>query len=141
MSERPITDSHSRAPHRVLVIEDDEAVRRSLCRVLETYGYRTVDSGSGIGAFAHLRLSAPDIVLLNLKLPGDVTGFDVIRRMREHPAWRGIPVVPMTPSSADDAQIQTLQPRFVLRKPFSLEDLLDVVVASLDEPAQSGPAS
>ena len=128
-------------PRRVLVVEDDEAVRRSLCRMLELYGYRTADSGHGIGAFAHLRLSAPDVVLLNLKLSGDITGFDVIRRMREHPPWREIPVVPMTPSSTDYAHIQRLQPRFVLRKPFSLEDLLEVVAASVEPPAPEGPAS
>ena len=128
-------------PPRVLVVEDDDAVRRSLCRMLKLYGYRTADSGNGIGAFAHLRLSPPDVVLLNLKLPGDVSGFDVIRRMREHPPWREIPVVPMTPSSADDAQIQSLQPRFVLRKPFSLGDLLDVVGASIEPAADERPAT
>jgi two-component system, OmpR family, KDP operon response regulator KdpE len=136
-----ITESEMLAqPPTVLVVDDDHAVRRSLCRMLELYGYRTADSGTGIGAFASLRLSAPDAVLLNLRLPGDISGFDVIRRMREHPPWREI-LVPMTSSSADDAQIQRLQPRFVLRKPFGLEDLLDVVGASVDQSAPQGPAS
>jgi CheY-like chemotaxis protein len=141
VTEPPVKDTRASLPHRVLVVEADEAVRRSLCRVLALYGYRTADSGNGIGAFAHLRLSAPDIVLINLNLPGDVSGFDVIRRMREHPPWREIPIVPMTPSAADDAQIQKLQPRFVLQKPFSLDDLLEVVSTSLGAPVPEGPAS
>lgn len=128
---------------RVLVVEDDAAVRTLLCRILGLYGYATAESGTGIGAFAHLRLSAPDLVLLDLMLPGGVSGFDVAERMREHPLWRDIPVVPMTASIHLEDRIQRMQPRFVLRKPFSLEDLLEVIAESLPDvatPAARGDA-
>lgn len=140
MSETPIGQAGARGAHRILVIDEDDAVRGLLCRILELYGYRTVDSCSGIGAFAHLRLWPPDVILMNLQLPGDVSGFDVIRRMRDNPSWREIPVVPMTSSTPSDNEIQTLQARFVLRKPFSMEDLLDVVSASV-QPRDSEPVS
>lgn len=125
---------------RVLVVEDDADVRRLICRLLALYGYSTAESGNGTGAFAHLRLAAPDLVLLDLMLPGGVSGFDVARRMREHPPWRSIPVVPMTPSLHLDDQIAALQPRFVLRKPFSTEDLIEVVATSLAEAEGKSPA-
>ena len=118
----------------VLVVEDDDDVRRLICRLLALYGYTTVDSSNGVGAFAHLRLTPPDVVLLDMMLPGGVSGFDVVRRMREHERWRDIPVIPMTAAIDLDDQIAALQPRFVLRKPFRVEDLLGVVLAALDEP-------
>ena len=119
---------------RILVVEEDEDVRRLICRLLELYGYSTAESGNGVGAFARLRLAAPDLVLLDLMLPDGVSGFDVLRRMREHAAWRNIPVVPMTASVHLDHEIAALQPRFLLRKPFRMEDLLEVVSESLNEP-------
>ena len=127
-------DPHGPAARRVLVVEDDDDVRRVICRLLTLYGYHTEESSNGIGAYAHLRLCPPDLLLLDLVLPGDVSGFDVVRRMREHAPWRTVPVVPMIASLDLDDRIQALGPRFVLRKPFSLEDLLDVVSASVTDP-------
>ena len=131
---KPAIESAPPVIRRVLVVEDDDDVRRLICRLLALYGYVTVDSSNGIGAFALLRLTPPDVVLLDMMLPGGVSGFDVVKRMRQHEVWREIPVIPMTAAIDLEDQIAALQPRFVLRKPFRIEELLEVLVAALDEP-------
>jgi CheY-like chemotaxis protein len=124
--------THAAGP-RVLVVEDDEQVRSLLCRILESYGYRTAESGNGISAFAQLRLSPPHVVVLDLMMPA-VNGFQVAQRMREHPIWRTIPIIVMTASIHLEDQIRAMDPRIVLRKPFSMEELLDAVAAVLPSP-------
>lgn len=115
---------------RVLVVEDDEEVRRLLCRILELYGYTTAESGNGIGAFAQLRLALPRVVVLDLMMPA-VNGFQVAARMREHPVWRNVPIIVMTASIHLEEQIRAMNPTCVLKKPFSMEELLDAVAAVL----------
>lgn len=112
----------------MLVVEDDEQVRSLLCRILELYGYTTAESGNGIAAFAELRLAVPSVVVLDLMMPA-VNGFQVAERMRQHPVWRAVPIIAMTASIHLEEQIRAMNPTLLLRKPFSMEELLDAVAA------------
>ena len=112
----------------MLVVEDDEQVRSLLCRILELYGYTTAESGNGIAAFAELRLAVPSVVVLDLMMPA-VNGFQVAERMRQHPVWRTVPIIAMTASIHLEEQIRAMNPTLLLRKPFSMEELLDAVAA------------
>lgn len=123
----------------MLVVEDDEQVRSLLCRILELYGYTTSESGNGLGAFAQLRLAPPNVVVLDLMMPA-VNGFQVAQRMRDHPIWRTIPIIVMTASIHLEEQIRAMNPRIVLRKPFSMEQLLDAVSAVLPSPDTTAQA-
>ena len=136
----------------MLVVEDDEQVRSLLCRILELYGYTTSESGNGLGAFAQLRLHVAKadlvvlaargqvgVVVLDLMMPA-VNGFQVAQRMRDHPIWRTIPIIVMTASIHLEEQIRAMNPRIVLRKPFSMEQLLDAVSAVLPSPDTTAQA-
>lgn len=84
--------SEARAPlRRILVVDDAEALRGYLARVLELRGYEVDSAGDGARALALLEAgSSPDVVLLDVLLPGP-NGLEVLRRIREkHPA---LPVV------------------------------------------------
>ena len=124
----------------MLVVEDDEQVRSLLCRILELYGYTTSESGNGLGAFAQLRLAPPNVVVLDLMMPA-VNGFQVAQRMRDHPIWRTIPIIVMTASIHLEEQFRAMNPRIVLRKPFSMEQLLDAVSAVLPDTARQLPST
>lgn len=79
----------------VLLVEDSDAIRDAFTILLEDAGYTVLGAGTGEDA---LRLAAermPDLVLLDMGLP-DMTGLDVVRRIKGDPATAGIVVVAVT---------------------------------------------
>jgi DNA-binding response OmpR family regulator len=67
--------------HRVLVVDDDERVRTVVCWQLEADGFRITEAPDGAAALASIDDDRPDLVILDLGLPG-VGGLDVLRRLR-----------------------------------------------------------
>ncbi len=75
----------------ILLVDDDEAKRYAIAKVLSRAGYSIQEAGTGSEA---LRLAAtrPDLVILDVRLP-DIDGFEVCRRLKSDPATRAIPVL------------------------------------------------
>ncbi len=65
----------------ILVVEDEQSLRRMLRTILTAQGYRVLEAGSGQSALDRLSRDAPEVVLLDLGLP-DMDGLEVIRRVR-----------------------------------------------------------
>ena len=86
-------------PVRILVVDDDLAVRRSIDRALRLEGYDVVTVPSGGEALEALALTPPDALILDLGLP-DVDGLTVCRRMRS--AGDDTPVLMLTARDAVD---------------------------------------
>lgn len=76
----------------VLYVEDNEATRYVVNRVLANAGYRVTAAAQGDRGVALARADQPDLVLLDVKLP-DTTGFDVCRRLKSDAETKGIPIV------------------------------------------------
>jgi two-component system, OmpR family, phosphate regulon response regulator PhoB len=70
------------ASFRVLVVDDDQRVRTVVCWQLEADGYAVSEACDGAAALAQIERDRPDLVVLDLSLPG-VGGLDVLRRVRE----------------------------------------------------------
>ncbi len=83
--------SHPTIP-TVLVVDDDASVRDFLRETLVTEGYRTLLAASGEEGVRIAIEREPDLIILDLMMPG-VTGFDVVNRLRKHPATTDIPIV------------------------------------------------
>jgi len=79
----------------VLVVDDVADARDVLARLLRFGGYKSVTAEDGPGALAAVESDAPDLVLLDLMMPG-MDGVEVLRRLREDPRWRDLPVVLFT---------------------------------------------
>ena len=79
---------------RVLVIDDDEGIRRITQMLVEGLGHDVESARDGIEGLAKLHLGV-DLVLLDVVMPG-LDGFDVCRRIRQDPAGRDIPVIMVT---------------------------------------------
>ena len=89
---------------RILVVDDDLAVRRSIDRALRLEGYEVVTVPYGRrGARRRWRRAPPDVLILDLGLP-DVDGLTVCRRMRS--AGDDTPVLMLTASDAIDDRVQ-----------------------------------
>jgi two-component system, cell cycle response regulator DivK len=122
-------DEHQRlATRRVLVVEDNELNMKLLRDVLEAYGYETIATGEGVAAVALARESRPDLILMDLQLP-DITGFDAVRRLKEHKETQAIPIVAVTAFAmvGDERKALTSGCDAYLAKPIVLRNFLDLV--------------
>jgi two-component system, OmpR family, response regulator MprA len=108
---------------RILVVDDDHAVRRSIDRALRLEGYDVVTVPSGGEALEALALTPLDAVILDLGLP-DLDGLSVCRSMRS--AGDDTPVLMLTARDAIDDRVQGLDAGAddYLVKPFALAELL-----------------
>lgn len=107
---------------RVLVVDDDVNVRDVVRRYLEHAGYRVALAGTGEQALQLAEEADPDLVVLDLMLPG-MDGFEVCRRLRQ----RGqVPVVMLTARGEEDDRIAGLQlgADDYVAKPFSPRELV-----------------
>jgi CheY-like chemotaxis protein len=107
----------------VLIVEDDTALRRLYRDALSIAGFDVREARSGFEALRTLDSHPPDIVVLDLMLPG-VDGFMVRDELAAHAHTRSIPLVVVTGSAQnlDDLEVTCL-----LRKPVSPEELVNVV--------------
>ena len=85
----------------ILVIDDDPLNRRLLTATLEHQGHRTSSAGDGATALAMLAEDPPDVVLLDLVMPG-MDGIEVLERIKGDDALRHLPVIVI--SGVDDAE-------------------------------------
>jgi adenylate cyclase len=114
----------------VLAVDDQPANLRLLDAVLTPRGYRVVTAASGEHAIESLSEAIPDLVLLDIVMPG-IDGYEVCRRIRANPATAFLPVVMITASGEQEkiSAIQAGADDFV-NKPFNQGELL-ARVASL----------
>ncbi len=108
---------------KVLVVEDDPAVRSSLERSLAFEGYEVVTAADGEAGLQAVDLHAPDVVVLDLGLPR-VDGLEVCRRLRA--AGSTVPVLVLTARESTGDRVRGLDAGAddYLPKPFALEELL-----------------
>ncbi|HEY6006358.1 MAG TPA: response regulator transcription factor [Anaeromyxobacter sp.] len=109
----------------VLVIEDERDMRTLLDSNLRAAGFETLLAESGERALEQLRASVPDIVLLDLMLPG-VPGAEVCRQIRADPRTRGVPIVICTARGDEIDRVVgfELGADDYVTKPFSMRELV-----------------
>jgi two-component system response regulator MprA len=116
---------------KILVVDDERAVRDSLRRALELEGYEIELAGDGREALYRLDGEAqPDAVILDVLMPG-LDGLEVCRRMRA--GGNGVPVLMLTARDAVENRVEGLDAGAddYVTKPFALEELLARVRALL----------
>jgi two-component system, OmpR family, response regulator MprA len=111
----------SRAP-RVLVVEDDEDIAQALQRSLRMEGYEVRAAADGPAALEHGRSFAPDLVILDLGLPG-LDGLEVARSLR---AEDDVPILILTARDALESRVEGLDAGAddYLVKPFAVQELI-----------------
>jgi DNA-binding response OmpR family regulator len=89
---------------RILVVEDQDSIRRMIEALVQARGYQVTAVSSGAKAIDVAMTDPPDIVLLDLNLPGQYDGFDVCQRLRSDPATRVVPVVIISAMDYDETR-------------------------------------
>lgn len=122
---------------RILIIDDERAIRRFLRTVLQAHEYQVLEAATGEEGLAAVAQQRPDLVILDLGLP-DVDGIEVTRRLRE---WSEIPIVILSVREQEADKIAALDAGAddYLTKPFGAGELLARLRAALRRMAR--PAS
>ena len=76
----------------ILIIEDDKFLRELIVRKLKEEGYQTIEAGEGEEGLEKVKKEKPDLILLDLILPG-MDGFEVLGKIKEEPSLSSIPVI------------------------------------------------
>lgn len=116
-------------PARILIVEDDARIARFVALELEHEGYRVLTARDGPGGLEAALRESPDLVLLDLMLPG-LSGIEVCRRIRRA---SDVPVIMLTARDEVTDKVQGLDVGAddYLTKPFHIEELLARIRAAL----------
>ncbi len=106
---------------RILVVEDQDSIRRMIEALIQARGYSVTAVSSGAKALDVAMTDPPDLVLLDLMLPGQYDGFAVCERLRSDPSTRHVPVVIITALDDDGTRARAKQAgaNAFYTKPFS----------------------
>ncbi len=78
---------------RILIVEDQDSIRNMIEALVRARGYDVVTAASGAKALDQVGLAPPDMVLLDLMMPGEYDGFEVCRHLRMNPDTAKIPII------------------------------------------------
>lgn len=107
---------------RIVVADDDAPLRRMVAVTLTRAGHEVVDVGNGVAALDACRVSRPDLVILDVMMPG-MSGLDAARALRQDPHMDGLPIIVLTArvqesdielgfeAGADDYIVKPFSPR------------------------------
>jgi two-component system phosphate regulon response regulator PhoB len=134
-----------RAPHRVLVVDDEPDITALVAYHLAKAGYRVSTAATGPEALKAAREERPDLVILDLMLPG-VSGYDVLAELRRREETRDVGVILLTSrrEEADRIRGLSLGADDYLTKPFSPQELslrVQAVLRRLGSPAVAAGAT
>src|SRR5512138_3552536 len=105
---------------RILVVDDEQPIQELLQYNLEKEGFRVTVCGSGEDALKRVKTEKPELILLDLMLPG-TGGLDVCRRLKETPSTADIPIIMLTAKTEDSDIVLGLElgAEDYVTKPFS----------------------
>jgi CheY-like chemotaxis protein len=115
---------------RVLVVEDNVEILRSLGDLLRENGCRVVEAPNGMTALARIEAEAVDLVLTDLAMPG-LSGWEVASASRERHPSTPVGLVTGFGDQLDPEKLERHGIQFVVAKPFSSEELLQAVATAL----------
>jgi DNA-binding response OmpR family regulator len=84
------------APRRILAVDDDATALDAVSQILTQQGYEVTTAPDGEAAIASMKAQTFDLVLLDVGLPGLISGYDLCRGIRQDPRMRDVPVIFLT---------------------------------------------
>jgi two-component system response regulator RegX3 len=131
-----MTRTNDSRRHRVLVVEDEPGLAESVRYALDVEGFDVLVSDSGVAGLESARVNDPDLVVLDLMLPG-MSGLDVCRQIRRS---SDVPIIMLTAKDAEADKVAGLElgADDYMTKPFSMRELVARIRAQLRRAAKSG---
>lgn len=119
---------------KILIVEDEAALRLGLSRCLEREGYQSLEAADGPTALYMVRRHRPALVILDVMMHG-MSGIEVCRRLREDETTSGIKVMFLSARGQIREQDEGMQAGadYYMTKPFEYRELLKVIRDLLDD--------
>jgi len=117
---------------KILIIDDEEVLRRIMRTMLERRPFEVVEAASGVEGFDLAKKVQPNLILLDWNMPG-MNGAEVLKTLRAEPLIASIPVILLTGTDPQDLATQgnELAACDYVLKPFSVLQLLEKVEKTL----------
>ncbi len=117
---------------KVLIVDDEPAIRQMLIFALSGEGYEVTEAGSADEAQNVIRTAAPDLILLDWMMPG-LSGVDLARRLKRQPETKDLSIIMLTAKGEEHDKIKALDTGAddYVTKPFSTQELLARIRAVL----------
>ena len=110
----------------VLVVEDFDAAREVVMRILSREGYNVIGAADGLEAWDTVHTSTPDLVLLDLMMPG-MDGMTLLTKLRGEPGFEDLPVI-MLSALSDEARMRKAKELgaqdYLVKSRFTYDDLV-----------------
>jgi DNA-binding response OmpR family regulator len=122
------------APRRILIVDDQPDLRKLIRMTLELGEFEVHEAVDGVGALAQATALRPDLVLLDVMMPGDLNGYQVCEHLKRNPAMSCTLVVMLTArgQAGDIVAGDRAGADGYLVKPFSPFELIERVESMLD---------
>ena len=137
-----VDDAKSKRPaaKRVLLVEDEEPLRRVMKDLLEREGFVVHEAADGVIALDEVDRLAPDLVVLDLNLPR-LDGYGVLSHLRARPGTARLPVIVLTAKGDEESEVRVFEygASDYLTKPFRARALSARIHSLLDRKAKSAP--
>jgi serine/threonine-protein kinase PpkA len=123
--------------HRILVVDDEEAIRKNIERLLSLEGYEVATAPNGQHGLVIARSMLPDIIITDINMPG-MDGFAMLDAIRHHPELDRAIVIMLTAADERDSMRRGMRlgADDYLTKPFRREELLDAINSQLKKLAR-----
>lgn len=110
--------------HRILIVEDEQAIRDMVVFALNNDGYDLSEAENGYHANISINHQKPDLILMDWMLP-DVSGVELVRRLKRDEVTRDIPIIMLTAKTQEHDKVQGLDAGAddYITKPFSVKEL------------------
>jgi type II secretory ATPase GspE/PulE/Tfp pilus assembly ATPase PilB-like protein/CheY-like chemotaxis protein len=92
----------------VLLVEDEEPLRKVLRDLLDREGYKVLEAANGVEALDQIDRGAPDVVLLDLNIP-QLDGFGVLKHVRSRPQTVDLPIIVLTATGDEETEVRALE--------------------------------
>jgi len=119
---------------KVLVVDDEPNIVLSLEFLMQQAGFEVETAEDGATALAKVEAAPPDLILLDISLPG-ISGFDVLEQLRQEPLYAKLPIIMLTAHGREVEKEKglALGADDYVTKPFSTQALVEKVQALLAE--------
>ncbi|HDS16805.1 MAG TPA: response regulator [Proteobacteria bacterium] len=120
--------------YTVLVIEDNDDNRRLVLKILGHKGFNVVGAIDGKEALERLRQGKPDLILMDINLPG-MDGYELTRRIRKIPGFAELPIVALTAHAmvGDEGKSLAAGCNAYITKPINVHNFPETIAAILKE--------
>lgn len=120
---------------KILLVEDDTVLHQLYKEALEPHDIAVTAVTTGKEGLAHALANLPDLVMLDIMLPGGMNGFDVARELRQNPKTAKVPILILTNLDSEKASADAVQADYMIKTNTSMEEIVQKT-KNLLRPAQ-----